>query len=79
MIGWLTSLGDAALDIIGSLLQFFSGVVNGLMNLIKILPQVLSAVSLGIGYIPSTFATFAFISIAIMVIYLIVGRNTGES
>lgn len=79
MIGWLTSLGDAALDIIGSLLQFFSGVINGLMNLIKVLPQVLSAVSLGIGYIPSTFATFAFISIAIMIIYLIVGRNTGES
>ena len=79
MLAWMQTFFSSLGDIINSLIQFVTGVVNGLFSLIKMLPSILSVSSTAVGYLPSLFAAFAALTIAVCVIFLIVGRNVGDS
>lgn len=79
MLAWIQTFLSSLGDIINSVIQFFTGLVEGLMSLIKMLPSIISASYLGIGYLPNILKAFAFLTISICVVFLIVGRNTGNA
>lgn len=79
MLAWIQNFLISIGDIINSLIKFVTGVINGLFSLIKMLPSIYSAAYMGIGYLPDILKAFAFLTIAICVIFIIVGRNTGNA
>ena len=64
-------------DIIESIFSFISSLVTGLIQIFTPIPAAVRMLTQSIGYIPSTLAVFATLTITISVIYLIVGRDTG--
>lgn len=79
MLAWIQQFLITLGDIFQNIIQFFIGVVHGLYSFIKILPSILSVSSEAIGYMPSLFAAFGAVTIAVCIIYLIVGRSVGDS
>lgn len=65
-------------DIIQSVLEFFKSLVSGLFTLLKLIPQLIATTTSAIGYLPSVIIVFATLTIAISVIFIVVGRETGS-
>lgn len=79
MLEWMQNAFAALWDIINSIIRFITSVIDGIINIFRILPSIISVATNSLGYLPSMLAAFAAITIAVSVIYLIVGRNTGDS
>lgn len=67
---WIVDLGRMLGD-------FLLNVINGLLQLFKMLPVVTSVTSASITYLPSILAAFVAITITILIVFLIVGRESG--
>lgn len=65
------------MDLLQTIADFIVNTILGLDNIIKSIPMVISMITESIGYLPSTIAAFATITITISVVYLLVGRQTG--
>lgn len=65
------------MDLLQTIADFIVNIVMGLGNIIKSIPIVINMLTQSIGYLPSTIAAFATITITISVVYLLVGRQTG--
>lgn len=77
MFEWFNNVFTWFKDIADSLLAFFIGLVNGLINIVKAIPQLVSFLYQSFGYLPSVLIAFAALTITISTVYLIVGRETG--
>lgn len=65
------------MDLLQTIADFIVNTIMGLGNIIKSIPMVISMLTQSIGYLPTTIAAFATITITISVVYLLVGRQTG--
>ena len=79
MLQWLSNIGNWLVDTFDPIIAFFKSVVHGLFTLIKLYPKITTFVSSALGYIPSIFALFITLTVIIYIVYLIVGRDAGES
>lgn len=70
--GWL-------FDVAETLLDFFLSIVNGFLQLFKMLPKISQLIFHAIGYLPSIFVVFVTITISVYIVYLIIGRSAGSS
>ena len=77
MLDFLQNAFSWIIETASTVFSFFEGVVSGLFNIIKSIPMVITMFTSSIGYLPSTIAAFAAITVTISVVYLIVGRDTG--
>lgn len=77
MLETLSNFFNWVVEIVGTLFDFLMSIISGLYNIIKSIPLVVTMLTGSIGYLPSTLAAFATITITISVVYLIVGRQTG--
>lgn len=77
MLETLTNFFDWLVGIVTTLFDFLGSIIAGLINIVTSIPLVIDMLTKSIGYLPSTIAAFATITITISVVYLIVGRNTG--
>lgn len=77
MLETIQNFFDWIVNIVTTVFNFFGSVVSGLWNIAKSIPLVIDMLTSSIGYLPSTIAAFALITITISVVYLLVGRNTG--
>lgn len=66
-------------DILNSVIEFFKGFINGLVHLFQLFPKITSLTTHAIGAVPSIFAVFITLTVSITIIYIIVGRNVGDS
>lgn len=66
-------------DILQAIVSFVVSTIQGLITMITSLPQILATATSAIGYLPSILSAFATLTITISIIYLIIGRNTGDS
>ena len=65
------------IDLLQTIADFIVNMIFGLGNIIKSIPMVITMLTQSIGYLPTTIAAFATITITISVVYLLVGRQTG--
>ena len=75
LLDWL----QAFFDIIMSLVNLAISLVDGIIQLFRLLPIAISVLSNSIGILPSILVAFATATITISVIFIIVGRNAGGS
>ena len=68
-------------QVLDSIIEFFSGIVtflaniiNGLVQLILTIPSVLRFLGFAMGSLPSVIAVFAVAFITTSVVYLVIGR-----
>lgn len=71
---FLGSIWDAIQAIFGFVLQ----VIKGLLSVFLMLPKFITYVTSSIGYLPSLLAVFASATVAIAIIYFIIGRDTSD-
>lgn len=69
-VDWITG-------IVESLFSFLGTLIDGLLNLIRALPTAISMLTSSVGYLPSTLAAFATLTITICVVFIILGREGG--
>ncbi len=61
-----------------SLFSFVISTVKGLVSVFLMLPKFITYVTSSIGYLPSLIAVFATATVAIAIVYLVIGRNTNN-
>ena len=61
-----------------SLFSFVISTVKGLLSVFLMLPKFITYVTSAIGFLPSLLATFAVATVAIAIVYLVIGRNTNN-
>lgn len=68
-------------DVIQSILYFLQGtvsfiinIVNGLYQLILMIPKALGFVSISLGALPPVLTVFAVAFVSVSIVYLIIGR-----
>lgn len=79
MIQTIGNFFNSIWSIIQSIVSFVVSLVQGLITMITSLPQILATATQAIGYLPAILTAFATLTITISIIYLIIGRNTGDS
>ena len=79
MIEILKNFFDWLFDIVSTVMQFLVSIITGMLQLFKTLPKILQLVTQSIGYLPSIFVAFVTITLSAYIIYLIVGRDPGDS
>lgn len=77
MLETISNFFNWFVDLFQTIADFIVNTILGLGNIIKSIPMVISMLTQSIGYLPSTIAAFATITITISVVYLLVGRETG--
>ena len=65
------------IGIITTFLDYFKSALNGLIAIIKSFPSIFNLVTSSINYLPSLFAIFLLISVAVSVIYVVVKFTAG--
>lgn len=63
---------------IESIFGFVINTVKGLVSVFLMLPKFITYVTSSIGYLPSMLAVFATATVAIAIVYLVIGRNTNN-
>lgn len=68
-------------QVLESILTFFQGIIslignllNGIRQLIVMIPQALAFIGQSFGALPSVIAVFAVAMITVSVVYLVIGR-----
>lgn len=68
-------------EALASFLDFFSGIIslignllNGLRQLLIMIPQALGFLGTALGALPAQIAVFAVAMVAVSVVYLVIGR-----
>ena len=77
MISAFLDFVDWLVTIVESLFQFLGTLIDGLLNLVQALPQAISMLTSSIGYLPSTLAAFATLTVTICVLFIVLGREGG--
>lgn len=75
IFNWLQSFAQSILDAVVSIFSLIGNLLSALFDLVKMLPTVISTITLSIGFLPSMLLVFASLSITVSVIMLIAGRN----
>lgn len=65
-------------DAIQAVFSFLMSLIRGLISLFVMLPKFITYVTSSIGYMPSMLAVFATATVAIAIVYLVIGRNTND-
>lgn len=65
---------ETLLGVFDTAVSFIVNIVEGIASMIAMIPQSMTMVTNVIAYIPAELAVFATASIAITVVYLIIGR-----
>ena len=76
-----TYISDFLSSIWGALQSLFSFVlstIKGLFAVFSMLPKFITYVTSSIGFLPSLIAVFATATVAIAIVYLVIGRNTNN-
>lgn len=81
----MTKIFQYVVDFLGSIwnaiqaiFSFLMSVIRGLISLFAMLPKFITYVTSSIGYMPSMLAVFATATVAIAIVYLVIGRNTSD-
>lgn len=61
-----------------SLFSFVLSTIKGLLAVFMMLPKFITYVTSSIGFLPSLLAVFATATVAIAIVYLVIGRNTNN-
>lgn len=77
MLDSITNFFEWIYQTVSTVFDFVGSVIAGLFNIVKSLPMVVTMLTSSIGYLPSTIAAFATLTITISIVYLLVGRETG--
>ena len=77
MFEWLSNFGDWLQSIFNPLITFFQSFIHGFKVLFSSFPTIIRLVTSSVGYLPSLFAAFVGITLIILIVYIIVGRNAG--
>lgn len=72
-MGWIAWFGG----IIYTFLDFFKNALDGLINILKSFPSIFRLVTSSINYLPTLFATFLIISVAVSILYVVVKFAAG--
>lgn len=64
----------SVLDFFGTILDFVEYLVNGLVQLIAMIPSAFVMLTYSIGYLPSVLLAFAAVAITLSIVFLILGR-----
>lgn len=63
------------LDIFSSLVNFVISIITGLIDVIKMLPSIISTLTTSIGFLPDFLIVFSTITLVISIVYLLAGRG----
>lgn len=63
------------LDTFSSLVNFVISIVTGLIDVVKMLPSIISTLTTSIGFLPNFLIIFATITLVISIAYLLAGRG----
>lgn len=70
MLDFLTTIGDA----LAAGLSFLLNIVTGLISIVTMIPKAMVILNQSFGYLPATFATIAACTVAICIVYHLIGR-----
>lgn len=77
MFELLKNIGEWISSVVEPLFTFFKSVIHGLGMLLKSFPMLFRLSSDAISYVPSLFAVFISLTVIVLVVYVILGRNAG--
>ena len=74
---WFIDLFKGIFTMLQGVLNLLVTAFNGLINIVKMLPSLITDMSLAVGLLPTVLVTFFSISLTVTIIYLILGRGKG--
>ncbi|MCM1363594.1 MAG: hypothetical protein NC122_00630 [Faecalibacterium sp.] len=78
ILKYITDFLGSIWDAIQAIFSFLMSVIRGLISLFGMLPKFITYVTSSIGYMPSMLAVFATATLAIAIVYLVIGRDTSD-
>lgn len=79
MIQFLTDAGKWIVDFFNTLSNLILSAINGIASVIKSFPKILSLITASLNFVPTVFIGFISITAIILIVYIIIGRNAGNS
>lgn len=76
---WFQNAFNTLITGINAILDFLHSTSQNLFQIIKLIPQIFSNILVVIGTMPTFLQVFAIVTITILVIYLVLGRDNGGS
>ena len=77
MFDFLVNLGNWVVETFQPLLLFFRSVITGLKTLVDAFPILLRLSNYSVAYLPSIFAAFVAITVSVLIVFQLIGRNSG--
>lgn len=74
---WIQEALQSLLDGLQTIFDFVVSLVTGLIDVVKFLPRVFSTLFSSIGQMPSFLTAFAVLTVTILILYIVVGRDNG--
>lgn len=74
---WIQNALQSLLEGIQTIFEFVISLVTGLIEVVKFLPRVFSTLFSSIGQMPSFLTAFAVLTVTILILYIVVGRDNG--
>lgn len=74
---WIQEALQSLLDGLQTIFDFVVSLVTGLIEVVKFLPRVFSTLFSSIGQMPSFLTAFAVLTVTILILYIVVGRDNG--
>lgn len=76
---WFQNAFNNLITGINAILDFLHSSSQNLLQIIKLIPQIFTNILVVIGSMPTFLQVFAIVTITILVIYLVLGRDNGGS
>lgn len=64
-------------DFIGMIIDLAVKMVTGLLDLLQLIPSMVSTLNQSVSLLPAFLVAFAGVTITVSVIFILVGRNAG--
>lgn len=74
-IDWIVNFFKDLWEIICSAFNFLVSIITGTLQLLTMIPNVVSMITQAIGYLPAIVTAFATASLSVLIVYIILGRS----
>lgn len=79
MIQFLVDAFNWLVEFLQTIANLIISAVHGLVTVFQTFPKILSLVTGSLSFVPAVFIGFISITIIILIVYVIIGRESGES
>ncbi len=74
---WIINFFQSIWEMVSGVANFLVTMVTGLLDLFKMLPDLIADMTTAVGFLPAVLTTFFAISLTVTIVFLVAGRGQG--